>query len=371
MLIEAWEPIRGGGQVHVLELTKALAASHNCKIDIFTMQLDASPPKTELAPGVRVLRVGKRRNFFSYIDRILWIPSVLWAVFQTHKVTPYTLIHAQANLPGIPGKILRWLLDIPVVYTVHGTNLLDLKVKSLSGWMERWLTTGIRYDGEITVSQKFLAYPNINQPTFIPNGVAVELFSLMTPKLRQNRRASPLQLLFVGRLDYVKGVDVLLEAIKELSQDATLPPFTLTLVGYGYEEPALRKLAQGLGIEPWVTFAGKLTGEALLTAYAQAHLFILPSRSEGFPLTLLEAWAAGLPIVATAVGEIPSLVEPEKNGFLANPQSVSSLVATLKQALRSPKLAAMGTRGQQLVAAHYTWQHVARLTYKLYTDVSH
>jgi glycosyltransferase involved in cell wall biosynthesis len=235
--------------------------------------------------------------------------------------------------------------------------------KRLERGVEKWLVTRARYDHLITVAANFRQLPNRNERiTVIPNGVDMARFHRPLPWPEQFR------LLYVGRFDPVKGVDLLIEALAELKQRGrTLP---LTLIGFGPEEPRLRELAVQRGVDGQVTFAGKVLGDALMEAYGRCSLFVLPSLSEGQPLTLLEAWAARRPVLATAVGDNPVHVRDGENGFLVPPGDARALADAIEKALRRNDLAQMGERGWAMVREQFNWDRVAAETFAIYRGLS-
>jgi glycosyltransferase involved in cell wall biosynthesis len=155
------------------------------------------------------------------------------------------------------------------------------------------------------------------------------------------------RLLYVGRLLREKGVLDLVEAMPSVLDCA---PCRLVIVGDGGVERALRERIRDLGLTTVVSMTGFLEGDELLRAYAEAHVFVLPSWSEGFPTVLAEAMDAGLAIVTTRIqGAVDYLVEGEHALFTA-PRDVEGLAAALVEAIRSPDLRArMGAANRERV----------------------
>ncbi|HOW71762.1 MAG TPA: glycosyltransferase [Phycisphaerae bacterium] len=142
--------------------------------------------------------------------------------------------------------------------------------------------------------------------------------------------ASP-RLLFVGRLDYLKGIAVLLRALALLRGEGLTP--VLTLVGEGPNRGEFEVLVRELGLADAVSFRGYVPmGEQLWRVYREHDLFVLPSFTEGVPKVVIEASANGLPIVATRVGGIPDLVPPE-TGILVPPKEVEPLTDAIRRIL--------------------------------------
>ena len=176
----------------------------------------------------------------------------------------------------------------------------------------------------------------------VPNGVDVDFWSTESGTGRRDR--DPV-VLAVGRLDPVKGHDVLLRAFPRVR--ARVPAARLVIVGGGGDRAPLEALAADLGIAAAVTFDGPLDAARVRERLAGARVFVLPSRSEGLPLSLVEAMAAGVPCVATAVGGTPEVLTPDAGVLVPaeDPASLGDAVADLLlDEARSSSLAVAGRR---------------------------
>jgi glycosyltransferase involved in cell wall biosynthesis len=370
MIIEAWEPIWGGGQAHVWEISKKLVENHDCEVDIFVMNLKDETkklPKEEnyYNSKLNIIRIGKEKSF-CFKDRIFWIFEIIKGIKKHNSRNSYDLIHAHANLPGIPGKILSKIIKKRLVYTVHGTNYLDLKKKSFFYYLEKILYTKIKYDLQISVSKKLLAKKNINNPIIISNGVDLEKFNQQKPPKKEGNF---FKILFVGRLDKIKGIDILLRAVKKSEKKLRDKKVKIHLIGYGYDSEKLKKLSKQFKIDDIILFRGKITGGHIIKEYLSSDLFILPSLSEGQPLTILEAWAAKIPVLATDVGDNAFFVKNKINGYLIEPNNTKKLSKTILQAIENENLKKMGLNGYELIKNNYTWEKIANKTYEIYSKI--
>jgi glycosyltransferase involved in cell wall biosynthesis len=147
------------------------------------------------------------------------------------------------------------------------------------------------------------------------------------------RNAEPVHLLFVGDVIERKGVAELIAAMQIVLD--TVPSAKLTLCGGG-RIAFYRKLCSDLKISDSVEFAGFVSGEAKLSAFSNASLFVLPSYVEGMPMVIIEAMAAGLPVVATAVGGVPEIIEEGVNGFLVAPRDPAALADRILRIVSDP-----------------------------------
>jgi len=198
----------------------------------------------------------------------------------------------------------------------------------------------------------------------IPNGVDVERFAPATPAERQALRRNlhlpdtPL-FMFVGRLTVAKGLDILLNAWAQ--RDAALADACLTLVGDGELRERLVQQAHSLGLDRSVIFTGSTTDTAPYLRAADA--FVLPSRTEGMPVALLEAMACGLPCIATRVGGSAELIDDGQHGRLIAPEDVGALMRALPEALSMP---VWGERARQRIVERYAMDAVAQRYIGLY-----
>lgn len=380
MLIEAWKPIWAGGQVHVWELCNKLVEKHNCEVDLFVMNFGDEKRKelpqheSHLNGRLNIFRVGGECSPESYLARIKWCWKVYHLIKKKHTQRKYDLIHAHANLPGLPGKLLGRKLKIPVVFTVHGCGLEAIKDMYGSGiksyilyQLERFLQTKLRYDYQITVDSSFLKRKNVNQNiVVIPNGVDVWAFDKVKVK-----KCDKFKIIFVGRLHPQKGLMYLLDALKLLKEtkEDSLSKVEVHIIGSGPLERELNLKSERLGLENTIKFRGKIYGEELIKEYKSSHLFVLPSLYEGQPLTLLEAWAVKLPVIVTDVGGNRDFVVEGENGYLIPAKDVEKLAQSILVAVNNAQLGEMGERGYQLVKEHYTWDKTAEKTYGVYGAV--
>jgi len=141
----------------------------------------------------------------------------------------------------------------------------------------------------------------------------------------------PAKLLFVGRLDYKKGVPVLIEAVKKMRDEGVSTQ--LSIVGGGPDRDKFEALVKELGLLDSVCFLGYVRDRQRLRELCREHdLFVLPSLTEGAPKVVIEAYAQGLPVVATNVGGIPGMVSDD-NGILVEPGNVTQLADAIGRIL--------------------------------------
>lgn len=195
----------------------------------------------------------------------------------------------------------------------------------------------------------------------IPNGIAP-----LPPAERPVEGAGRPVILYVGRLRTRKAVAVLVEAFARLREE--LPEATLVLAGDGEQRPALEARVRELGLEEAVVFAGAQPRSAMAGHYAAADVFCLPSIYEGFPLAILEAMAAGLPVVATAVAGVPEAVADGVTGRVVPPEDAAALARALSDLAGDPAAARrMGETGRLRVAEEFAIPTIAAAYLELWT----
>ena len=144
-------------------------------------------------------------------------------------------------------------------------------------------------------------------------------------------------LVYVGRLENMKGIKFLIEAVKRLEEQDL--PIKLKIVGAGPAENDLRKMVSDYNLNDYISFLGYIPyGPDLLKIYRSSDIFVLPTLSEGIPKVLAEAMSQGLPIIASNVGGIPVVVNNRKNGLLVPPGDSEAIYKAIAGLVENKKL---------------------------------
>jgi glycosyltransferase involved in cell wall biosynthesis len=197
----------------------------------------------------------------------------------------------------------------------------------------------------------------------VPNGIHLEPFQ--NTKIPKTANSS---FLFVGRVGKPKGVYELLEAIS-LAKKGGLD-CTVFLMGAG-ELENVKKVSTQLNIADNVEILGPKYGKEKFEFYSKAWCFVLPSHAEGMPITILEAFAAGLPVISTKVGSIPSVVKEGENGFLFKKQNVEQLHEVLLRIAKDEKLrSAMRENNVFVVSQKYDIKNSAQIIFDNYEKLA-
>jgi glycosyltransferase involved in cell wall biosynthesis len=217
------------------------------------------------------------------------------------------------------------------VYTPHGGSLIYCP-GTISGKFYRTLERALNRRTELFLFESSytadLFRSEIGRPRgmvrIVRNGVCEAEFAPIVIK------ADATDIVCVGELRPVKAIDLLIEALAVLARSGRT--VTATIAGEGPDEAKLRAQAERAGITDRVRFVGHLPARE---AFAMGRIFVIPSRAESLPYVVLEALAAGMPIIATAVGDVPELFGPQA-GHLIAPGDITALIGAIGAAVEDP-----------------------------------
>jgi glycosyltransferase involved in cell wall biosynthesis len=260
------------------------------------------------------------------------------------------------------------------VHTVHSLAQREMGVR-VGAWV-RMLAFRYRLSGVVPVAvadevrasiQQMYGYPD---PPLIPNGIPTDEYAPDPDKRVQWRQAHGIEpyatvLVHVGRFAPPKNHALLIEAFAQVRSDA---PLYLLLVGGGELENAVREQVAALGLQERVRFLGVRADVAdILRA---SDVFVLSSRVEGNPMSVMEAMAAGLPVVSTAVGGVPELVREGVTGLLVPSEDAGALAQAMQALVDDPvRRQAMGAATRQHAVAHFDIRHTVRMYEELYESL--
>jgi D-inositol-3-phosphate glycosyltransferase len=293
------------------------------------------------------------------------------------------VVHANYWLSGVVAHRIKHALNIPFVSTFH--TLARVKAEGGDpepGWRDRSEAELINCADAICVScveeeQQFrrlygdpqgrieIVAPGVEHAFFAPGERSGARFALGIDE------HVPVTL-FVGRIQPLKGPDVAIRALAELGR----PDARLLVVGgaSGLEGDAevarARELVDELGLSTRVEFVPPQPHHILSTYYRAADVVIVPSRSESFGLVALEAAACGIPVVASAVGGLQSLVDDGETGFLIAERDPAMYAQAIARILDDPLLAASMAVAAAARAKRYTWGFAAARLRRLYADLT-
>lgn len=274
------------------------------------------------------------------------------------------------------GFAVRGVPGVPAVLSVFGLEPFKehrwrLRLTSLPlRWnmyrearrMDRVICEGGHLTAEV---MRFLGVPR-EQVVEIPLAVDLEYIDRHLAAARAQpppARTTALRLLYVGRLAVNKGVDVLLQALQERPLPAGAE---VMVVGTGSEASRLHALAEGLPVR----FVGEVSEKDLFAWYTHTDAFVCPTRYGSLETVVLEAMAAGLPIIASDIGAVPAMVSSE-NGWLVPAGDAAALAAALRELAKTSKARRRSLgEASRLIVERCTWATVARTTLDLLSGLA-
>lgn len=321
-------------------------------------ELAVACPEGDLATAVR--RAGFPVFVYPGANRSFsW--EALWSLRRHMRSWRPRIVHTHGALAG---RVAGRLSGARVIYTKHGMAASEeqaIQVRS-AGALARRAAVRLFLDRIVAVSDavaRSLTAQGARPERIhvIPGGVDLSAYPSTPQPL------VPGVIGTLGRLQKEKGFDVLLDAMGQLRGEARL-----LLGGEGLLSEELPELSHVLGVADLVEFRGFVRDVPAFMA--EMGLFVLSSRSEGLGLVLIEAMAAGRPVVATHVGGVPEVVVHGKTGLLVPPEDPNALAEAIRQVLADPDLAGrMGEAGRRRAELLYGADRMAEQTLALYEEL--
>jgi glycosyltransferase involved in cell wall biosynthesis len=358
-----YPPVGGGGGNASYHIARAMAARGLEPFVLTAAQGDL--PRSEFTDGVTVRRIPAFRSRAyrcSVPEMVAYIASACVngpGVMRAWRPDVSLAFHA------LPSGAVNWFLrqthNLPYAIALQGHDVPGFEPETMAGWhrMTRgllrrlWAGAGAvvaNSDGLAALARRFAPEIPIGM---IPAGA--DLSGIAAKATYQ--AAAPLKILFVGRLVRQKGLDVLIAALALLPKHLA---WTLVLVGDGPERAALTALAARHEISARVQIRGWVDKAAMPAVYADADLFVLPSRDEGMPNALLEAMSAGLPVIGTRIRGTADVVTSGETGLLVGAEDAEALSRALASLIENPTAReTLGRAGRAHVEAHHGWTSVA------------
>lgn len=295
--------------------------------------------------------------------------SALVSLIRREKIS---LLHCHGYNAANFGRMAGRFCNIPVIVHEHGVLKIQAHQYIADLVLRRFTTAGVAVSEavkEFMVSGR--AVPR-NIISVLPNGISLDKFRSVpdseTAAIRKELKiANECRIIgSVGRLDPVKGIDHLVQAVPEIVRE--FPYIKIVLVGEGSMHDELVDMTRRLKIENNVVFAGFRQNVAPF--FAMFDVVVMPSISEGFPYTAIEALASRTPLVATRVGGLPEIIEHAKNGWLVPEKDSAALAHGICTILRDQTLAEnLALEGEKRAGAFSLESYVRKLE-RLYIDTA-
>jgi glycosyltransferase involved in cell wall biosynthesis len=363
MFVLSWPPTGVGG-VNETVLNLGLQLKLHSRLSPLIAVTSWCPiALPEQVRGIPVIGVqvhdGYAMGPWAAVKSAAWLPAELPALARALKVHDVEIVNVHfPSLAGAVFLLLRWLglYGGKVALTFHGSDIRSA-AGAASPARLAWKHF-IRGADAVFVCSKALAAtaeqlaPGARVQVIYP-GTEMELFSRGAKRTGVDQK----NILHIGKFEEKKSQDVLLEAFQQLLDRGI--DCTLTMIGAaGPTLEQVKRAAASFGER--VRLLVDIQHDQIPAYMAVADLFVLPSRAEGFGIVLLEAGAAGLPVVATKVGGIPEIITDGVSGLLVEPDDPHALADAMAKIFQSPGLAASVASALRAHVERYTWDRAAK-----------
>jgi glycosyltransferase involved in cell wall biosynthesis len=350
----------GGISTYILTLARGLTAlGHR----VYVLTGGGNLVERIEAEGIKHLSLGFRTK--SEVDPRIYLslPRVV-ALIRSERID---VVHAQTRVTQVMAHFLSRQTGVPFISTCHGF----FKPRFFRRLFPCWGRQVIAISGPVREHLINDFHVDPAKVVLIPNGIDLVQFTILpldTKKEIRERyglKGGPI-VGIIARLSDVKGHVFLIKAFKEVL--SKYPSARLVIVGEGPEEKKLRDLVIELALSKSVDFFKIINRTAdLLPIF---DVFVMPSLQEGLGLSVLEAQAAGLPVVASRVGGLPDVIEHGQTGLLVEPQNVHGLTAAICELLDHPAKAwDMGRRARLFVESKFSAHQMTQKTLNLYESL--
>lgn len=342
-----------GGMANQTKQLAGLLVSEGVEVTLIQTNKPYANPAFENIKGIRAL--------FRLIPYLL----ELWKVSKQ-----VDCLHVMANsgwswqLFAAPAVWVAWLNRVPVIVNYRGgeaDSYLHASIKFVAPTLNKVSALVVPSGFLQAVFTKYAFKAEV-----IPNIIDLNRFVFAANK-RVRNAASPV-IVIARNLEAIYGIDVAIDAIAILKQK--IPMLRVLIAGSG---PLLESLSQQVALKSLsdsIEFTGKLNPEQIAELYARADIMLNPTRVDNMPNSLLEALAAGLPIVTTAVGGIPYIVNDGETALMVEPNNPQMMAAKLEQLVNDTGLYEKLAFNGNLHVQKYAWQHVKQQWLTLYEQVT-
>ncbi|MCF8034431.1 MAG: glycosyltransferase [Desulfarculaceae bacterium] len=352
--------ITGGMERQALSLARSVG-EHG--FDPLMISLDGSGPLQEdiEEAGLPSLILNKKKS----IDLALFVR--LARLGKEHSID---LIHAHNWYAGFYAVGSRFISNVPVVTTLHGFAYNVIKRRQFLRMLAAKLSTYTVCVGQQVGTEAIRKYKlNGKKVKVIYNGVDCQGFAASSQgaEVRASLGIGPetTVFLFVGRISPIKDLPCLLEATARLARSRS--GFRVIIAGSGESLGELQGQARQLGVSDKVSFLGERKDIPDLLSASDA--LVMSSLNEGISMAILEAMAAGLPVIATDVGGNSELVKDQHTGLLVGAKDAAGLAGAMQRAVDDPgRLRQMGQAGQSVCLNQFSLQQMVENYCAVYSD---
>lgn len=299
----------------------------------------------------------------SRLNRLLRLADIIQTVISRRRITDILVIEVYSGLSFIMADVVSLLgkfLMIPTVGVLHGGNLPQFTKR-----FPRWTSRVLRRFDKLVSPSAFLANETEKYgfwTTVIPNVVDLDAYAF---KLRQ--KVEP-KLIWMRAFHSIYNPEMALRTFANVCHDH--PEATMVMAGVDKGlEGSIKSLARELGLEHAVRFPGFLDHKAKCKEFEKADIYLNTNRIDNMPVTVIEASAMGLAVVATNVGGLPDIIANGENGILVQDDNVHEMAIAVNRLLNDPALARRISENGRLLAENSAWTSVRKRWEKLFAEI--
>ena len=380
----------GGMNVYIKELSAALAELPDVTIDIFTRR--QSPGHRHIkkrSPSLRVIHLKggpeksvDRRELYEYLPE--FIENAVEFILKSEQ--KYDLVYSHYWLSGLAGEWIKYRFELPLVHTYHTLGFLKNRV--LEGKEHQYRNTAERHLAGVAdaiISSSLEEKDNLTRTFQVPAeklqviypGVNKDLFCPLPEEQHPTCAKAESCLLYVGRIEPVKGILDIVEAMFILKSKAPelFGRICLKVIGGGREKEMqtnpeimrIHELLSQYGIEDRVRFLGSIPQEELKGFYSVAEALVVPSLYESFGLVVVESLACGTPVLVSKIGKMQTIVKDGHTGFSFRPNDPASLATCLQYFFAHKDSLWPAQKIRADVIDRFSWKKTADRTYQVFT----
>lgn len=309
--------------------------------------------------------------------RILSLMMLFFQIFPILRKERPDVIHTHSIDIAFIVSVAARLYDIPMIHTFHIVTFYDASQSVFRRKVELWLAKRARPQIATAPNEydvKKLQNAGLGQTVLLPNGVDIHFWRADADNVdisyEENRdQGEDFTFLAVGRLEHQKGFEYLIRASSLLAH--TLPTdFKVVIVGEGSEEAMLRRLIRSQNVEDIVTLVGRKTPEEVRALFLESDAAVFPSLYETTPITVLEAWAVGVPVIVSSVGILRSAPVDFDAGYVVKSADEEELADAMSSCMTDAKAREAVAFNGYANVAQYDWTHIAQTAEAMYRSVT-
>lgn len=355
----SYHPFLGGAEIAVREVARRLKGRFD--FYIVTARFRRDLPKREVREEGTVIRLGLGNRFDKWLLPLLVFLNLGFGIYNLPKYSMvlWGMDISQGSLAALFLKV--FCRRVPFILTIQYGNSEERLSRGRFGLMSVAFRLMLSHADSVTAISRFLGdlasrfgYPK--SVHVIYNGVDFETFRSRDKSFKKS--GSTKTIITTSRLVSKNGIDVLIRAVAEVRKK--IPNIRCIIVGDGPERMSLEKEAASLGVADVITFLGEVSYEKIPFYLHRADLFVRPSRSEGMGNSFVEALAAGLPVIGTAVGGITDIIDDARTGLFTKVDDSLDLSEKILILLKNEELyRRIKVEGEKMVRKRFSWDEIA------------